>query len=210
MNPLIGRPAPETPKMNEHSIKTARARFMAPPPSGDFWVFGYGSLMWNPGFDHTDAEPGLIYGYHRRFCLYSHRHRGTEEMPGLVLGLAPGGCCRGMAFRVARENADSVLAYLWDREMVQYDYRPICAKVRLRARTVAARTFVVDVRGATFAKSLDFDSTVRTIRRARGERGTNRDYLAQTVAHLQKLGIAGGHLQRLLQSVDALDRDGVA
>jgi len=193
--------------MNEQSIEPARARFMALPPSGGFWVFGYGSLMWNPGFDHTDAEPGLIHGYHRRFCLYSHRHRGTEDLPGLVLGLAPGGCCHGMAFRVARKNAEAVLAYLWDREMVQYDYRPTSVKVRLRTRPIVARAFVVDLHGATFARSLDFDKTVRMIRRARGERGTNRDYLAQTVAHLRKLGIADGHLRRLLHSVDSADRE---
>lgn len=180
---------------------------MTLPPSGGFWVFGYGSLMWNPGFAHSDAAAGRIYGYHRRFCLYSHRHRGTEDRPGLVLGLAPGGSCHGMAFRVARENAEAALAYLWDREMVQYDYRPTRVTVRLRTRSIVAHTFVIDPQGATLAKALDFESTVRVIRRARGERGSNRDYLAQTVAHLQELGIADGHLRRLLHAVDEADRD---
>lgn len=175
---------------------------MTLPQSGDFWVFGYGSLMWNPGFDHSESAAGRIYGYHRQFCLYSHRHRGTEDRPGLVLGLAPGGSCHGMAFRVERENAEAALAYLWDREMVQYDYRPTRVKVRLQMRSIIAHTFVVDPQGATRAKALDFESTVRMIRRARGERGTNRDYLAQTVAHLHELGIADGPLRRLLHAVD--------
>lgn len=184
---------------------TDRARFLTPPRSGDLWIFGYGSLIWNPGFAHLAAEPGLVYGYHRRFCMISHRHRGTREVPGLVLALARGGCCRGMAFRVARQDAEAVLAYLWDREMLRYAYRPSSLRVRLQSGPVAARTFVADPAGANYAGRLAFESIVRIIRQARGERGTNRDYLARTVASLRTLGIADGQLRRLLRAVESAE-----
>ena len=90
----------------------------------DIWIFAYGSLMWNPGFAHAERQPALLHGWHRSFCVYSHRYRGTPDRPGLVLGLDRGGSCRGVAYRVAQEKARDTLAYLWDREMVLGVYRP--------------------------------------------------------------------------------------
>src|SRR3546814_813588 len=94
------------------------------PRDRDVWVFGYGSLMWNPGFAFLERQPALLRGYHRAFCIYSEHYRGTRERPGLVLGLDRGGSCRGIAFRVAQAAARAVLGYLWDREMVPSVYAP--------------------------------------------------------------------------------------
>ena len=88
----------------------------------DFWVFGYGSLMWQPGFEHLEVRSALLRGYHRAFCVYSHHYRGTPGRPGLVLGLDRGGACRGLAFRVAKQNADAVMTYLDERELIGYAY----------------------------------------------------------------------------------------
>src|SRR5258708_40082984 len=82
------------------------------------WVFAYGSLMWNPGFAHDAAEPALLRGWHRSFCVYSHRYRGTPERPGLVLGLDRGGACPGLALRIPAAAAEAAMSYLWEREMV--------------------------------------------------------------------------------------------
>jgi len=84
---------------------------------GDLWIFGYGSLMWDPGFHHAEARPALVHGYHRRFCVYSYSYRGTRARPGLVLGLDRGGACKGIAYRVPRRHAKATLAYLWKREL---------------------------------------------------------------------------------------------
>ena len=117
---------------------------------GDIWIFGYGSLMWNPGFEHLEAAPALLRGYHRDFCIYSHRHRGTPERPGLVLGLAPGGSCQGMAFRVAGTRAQAVLEYLHEREMGPYVYDARWVPVTAGGRRLRAHTYVADVRHANF------------------------------------------------------------
>ena len=101
------------------------------PPGGDFWVFGYGSLIWRPGFPHKEARPAMLHGFHRRFCVYSHRYRGTPDCPGLVLGLTRGGSCRGIAYKVPEAEGEGVMDYLYEREMVLGVYDPTWLKLRL-------------------------------------------------------------------------------
>ena len=113
-------------------------------PPGDLWVFGYGSLLWNPGFPFRSWAPALIFGYHRALCIASHRWRGTPERPGLVLGLERGGACRGIAFRVARRDVTITLDALWAREMRGHVYRPRLLRKRLPDREVRALAFIAD------------------------------------------------------------------
>ena len=103
-----------------------------PPAPADYWVFGYGSLMWDPGFPYDAALPGLLVGYHRQFCLYSYRYRGTRERPGLVLGLDRGGSCRGVVYRVPDDAVAATKAYLWERELgiVDRGLERVAARVR--------------------------------------------------------------------------------
>jgi cation transport regulator ChaC len=98
---------------------------------GDRWVFGYGSLMWRPGFAFEEKRIATIHGYHRSLCVYSHVHRGTAEAPGLVLGLDRGGSCQGVAFRVRDENWNEVIDYLREREQVTSIYLEILLKAKL-------------------------------------------------------------------------------
>lgn len=172
------------------------------PAAGDFWVFGYGSLMWDPGFDHIAAKPALLHGYHRSFCMYSKRHRGTPARPGLVLALDWGGCCRGMAFRVGRRRADSVLDYLWDREMIRYAYLPRAVHVMVDGARVPGITFVADRRDKSYAGRLAPAEAAAIIRAAHGGRGSNRDYLISTIEHLRAFGITSGPIHDLLPLVD--------
>jgi len=183
------------------SIDPVRAQYMRLPANGDLWVFGYGSLMWKPGFPYQEREPGLLHGYHRALCMYSYRHRGTRDQPGLVLGLDRGGACRGMAYRIRRADAMDVLDYLWEREMVSYTYVPRTVRVRLQGRMVASRTFIVDRHSAQYAAGLSAEAAAAIIRKASGEGGRNRDYLASTVRHLEELGIRDGPLHRILELI---------
>ncbi|MGQ9369919.1 gamma-glutamylcyclotransferase [Azospirillum sp. ST 5-10] len=172
---------------------------IAVAPGRDLWVFGYGSLMWNPGFPYEEQKLAVLRGYHRRFCLASHRYRGTPERPGLVLGLDRGGCCRGMAFRVAAERVPAVLDYLWDREMFTRAYQPKLLPVRLGCGgTATACTFVVDRGHQQYRGGLAVETAAAIIAGSAGERGANIDYLANTVEHLERLGIHDARLTAVL------------
>ncbi|MGO4126954.1 gamma-glutamylcyclotransferase [Inquilinus sp. YAF38] len=170
-------------------------------PGEPLWVFGYGSLMWNPGFPHLERQPAVLHGYHRRFCVLSHRYRGTPERPGLVLGLDRGGSCRGMAFKVAPEHVQAVIAYLWDREMVTGVYRPSLKQIRLPDGPVTACCFLADRRHRQYCGALDVEETLAMIRTGIGSSGPNRDYLLNTVEHLRELGIRDGALFALAERV---------
>lgn len=172
-------------------------------PGHDLWVFGYGSLMWNPGFPYIDHRPALLKGWHRSFCLWSTRYRGTPEKPGLVLGLDGGGACRGMAFRVAAAECDWTLAYLAERELTGYAYEPRMLRVDLDgAAEVQAYTFVSDRGHPLYAGPLPLDRAAGIIMAAQGDAGLNRDYLINTLRQLEKHGFTDKSLHELLVEVE--------
>ncbi|PWR25110.1 gamma-glutamylcyclotransferase [Zavarzinia aquatilis] len=172
--------------------------------SGDLFVFGYGSLIWRPGFSYLDCRPATLRGYHRAFCIYSHHYRGTCERPGLVLGLDRGGSCRGVVFRVAAAERDATLAYLRERELVTNVYIEKVLPVRSDAGSHAAVTYVADRAHEQYAGGLDFERQVAMIAGAEGIAGRNRDYLAATVDEITRLGLGDSALHRLRQAVDAV------
>ena len=156
----------------------------------DRWIFGYGSLMWRPGFAHADAEPARLPGLHRSLCVYSHVHRGTPERPGLVLGLDFGGQCSGIAFRVAPADWEETVAYLREREQVTLVYREELRNVRLRSgHRAKALTYVVDRAHPQYAGKLDPTSQIAHIQQGHGKSGPNVEYVMRTLDHLRELGI---------------------
>lgn len=162
------------------------------------WVFGYGSLIWNPGFAHVSAQQGLLKGAHRSLSIVSHHHRGTIEQPGLVFGLTRGGSCRGMVFEVAEVEWPAVYAYLQEREQVTSVYRDVMRPVRLAdGRTVKALAFLVDERHEQFAGHLDLDRQLAMVRAGIGLSGRNVDYVLNTARHLADLGIRDRQLMAL-------------
>ncbi len=171
----------------------------------EIWIFAYGSLMWNPGFDYADAVRATAYGYHRAFCVYSYRYRGTEEQPGLVLGLDRGGMCQGVAYRVDPEKFPPIREYLWEREMITNVYKPTMVNLGLHdhdGRRVRAITFVVDRSHRQYTGRLDLAVTARLIRQGHGERGSCRDYLVNTVRHIEEIGACTGKLGTLVRMVE--------
>lgn len=164
-----------------------------------FWIFGYGSLMWRPGFDFLRSEPALIHGYHRSLCVYSFVHRGSPEDPGLVLGLDRGGSCHGMAFQIAPERWEDTIAYLRAREQVTSVYVEKRKSMRLLATgsTAQSTTYVVDRTHRQYAGVLDEDELVKHVMRGRGVSGHCLDYVMSTVDHLRLMKIHDPALERL-------------
>jgi glutathione-specific gamma-glutamylcyclotransferase len=157
---------------------------------GEFWVFGYGSLMWRPGFDHVEKSRARLHGYRRALCIVSRVHRGTPERTGLVLGLDKGGSCVGIAFRVEKHLRDEVIAYLRERELVSNAYRERFLLVRLGdGRLVQALSYVVDRKHEQYSGPLSEEQAAERVKGAVGKSGTNEDYLFNTVEHLEALGI---------------------
>jgi cation transport protein ChaC len=160
------------------------------PDMDEFWVFGYGSLMWNPGFPYLEKAEAHVFGYRRSLCVRSHVHRGTPERPGLVLGLDRGGSCRGMAFRVAEEDKMAVLDYLRARELVTHVYKERVLPVSLLdRRSVRAVGYVVDRAHRQYAGALPVVEAANIVRAAAGKSGPNPVYVINTVAHLRQMGI---------------------
>lgn len=170
----------------------------------DFWVFGYGSLMWRPGFDHLEARPARLFGYHRALCVRSFVHRGTPERPGLVLGLDRGGSCQGVVFRVSAQDQPKVVDYLRARELVTNVYLETVRRVRLgTGEHVRALTYVVDRTHHQYAGALTADDAHLSVRSAKGQSGPNDEYVLNTVEHLRTLGIRDHHLEAIADHLDA-------
>lgn len=162
----------------------------------DFWVFGYGSLMWNPGFEPADRHMATVHGFHRSLCVYSWVHRGTKESPGLVLGLDKGGSCRGVALKVPRKGADEIVAYLRERELVTDVYKEQQRPVKLDSgRRVEALVYVVDRNHEQYAGRIAAEEIGRIVTGSQGRSGHNLEYVLNTVAHLRREGIFDPHLE---------------
>jgi cation transport protein ChaC len=168
----------------------------------DLWVFGYGSLMWRPGFDYLAREEGLLIGAHRALCIYSWVHRGTPERPGLVLGLDQGGACRGIAYRVAGERREATVAYLRAREQATMVYRETWRPVWLAGdpkRRVQAVCYIADRRHPQYAGRLTLERQLHLVRQGHGKGGPNRDYVIETVKALETLGYRETALHLLVE-----------
>ncbi len=160
--------------------------------------------MWRPHFPHVEARRALLRGYHRALCVYSVRYRGTPERPGLVLGLERGGSCLGRAYRVAAENADEVTAYLDGRELVTRVYAPKFVNVRLvGGECVPAYVFLARRDHSQYAGRLPAERTAELLVKGHGLEGSGLDYLRNTIAHLDEMGIRDGPLHRILALAEA-------
>ncbi len=183
--------------------------FMASLPRGEFWVFGYGSLMWSPCFAYREKRLARAHGFHRALCILSTRYRGTHQKPGLVMGLCPGGSCWGMAFRIGQRDVRRCLMQLWHREMPRRVYRPRLVPIRLRSgRRLRALAFVADPSHPAYVRELDLHGRARLVAQGIGQRGPCVDYIRNTLDHMHEVGVRDPHLERVLEA--ALSLQGAA
>ncbi|GMB83382.1 gamma-glutamylcyclotransferase [Shinella zoogloeoides] len=171
----------------------------------EFWVFGYGSLMWNPGFEFEERQAAHLFGFRRSLCVRSWVHRGTEERPGLVLGLDRGGSCRGVAFRITPEKQEAVVDYLRERELVTHVYKERTLPATLSGgRRVPALAYIIDRAHHQYAGSLSVEEAARTVSAATGKSGHNMDYVRNTLAHLREMGIRDHWLEDVGRTAEGL------
>jgi glutathione-specific gamma-glutamylcyclotransferase len=170
-------------------------------PSQDLWLFGYGSLMWNPAFAYAESHVALLRGWHRRFCLWLEMGRGSPENPGLMLGLDRGGVCRGVAFRIPAHDVRPELLLVWRREMFGTAYDARWVTVRMNDLSVRAITFVVNRSHPRYAGRISDEIAAARIAAASGALGTCASYLHNTLDHLATLGIRDPGLLRIAAAV---------
>ncbi|MDB5526577.1 MAG: chaC [Rhizobium sp.] len=176
---------------------------LVPADMDEFWVFGYGSLMWHPGFEFEERQIAVAHGYHRALCIHSWVHRGVETAPGLVLGLDRGGACKGTAFRIQPDKRDEVTAYLRERELVTSVYLERSVPIRLAdARRSKAIAYVVDRRHRQYVPGLSADDAAQIVANAVGKSGRNSDYVLNTVAHLRSLGIRDHWMEEVADKIN--------
>jgi len=169
-----------------------------------FWVFGYGSLLWDPGFTPAEQMRGLLHGYRRSFCMRSLHHRGTKDHPGLVLALdeTKGAMCHGLAFRVPDQETEQVHQYLRDRELISAAYVERWLPVRLEdGREISALSYIIEPTHVQYCGGLDLEEQAHIISAATGGRGPNSEYLYRTVEKLQVLGVRDADLEWLAKRV---------
>jgi cation transport protein ChaC len=174
------------------------------PKDENLWIFGYGSLMWRPGFDHLGVEDAQLFGYHRAFCVSSVVHRGTRERPGLVLGLDRGGSCRGKAILCPSAIREPVIDYLYRREMVTSVYVPRMVRIKItgQAQMASALTFVADPTHEQYCGKPGIEEAAKIIASAHGRGGPNREYLKSTIDHLDEFGISDGPLHQIMDLIE--------
>ncbi len=175
----------------------------APRPER-IWVFGYGSLIWNPAFHFVERRTGLVHGYHRQFCLWARAGRGSPEQPGLMLSLERGGSCHGVAYRLHPKHVATELDVVWRREMLTMAYRPVWVALRTPRGLEHAVAFAVNRAHERYVRELGEEATARYLATGAGPLGCCADYLFDTVSHLRELGIGDRRLEALEQQVRAL------
>jgi len=194
--------------LSDQALTVSLEATLAQKPAGaGWWVFAYGSLLWNPLFPFDDAKPAVLRGLHRHFCLWSLGTRGTVKVPGLVLGLDRGGSCRGVAYRLPARCARAELALLWRREMVVGSYKPRWLQVQqlhTGGRSLTALAFVVDRAHPQYAGRLAMARQAKALATAQGVFGSSADYLERARIALVTHGVVDPYLEKLALAVARL------
>ena len=167
----------------------------------DLWIFGYGSLIWRPEFDHLESRRARIHGYHRALCMWSRVNRGTPERPGLVFALDRGGSCEGAAYRIAGSRVHDIMVPLWQREMPSGSYIPRWLNCHTAAGPVQGLVFTMDRRSESYVAGLSLEQTAEIVRQGHGRYGPCTEYVLQTADALDAVGITDRRLRTIASTL---------
>jgi cation transport protein ChaC len=192
-------------KMTDEDYASAVANVLKVRPPGPLWIFGYGSLLWNPGFDFAERRPAMLRGWHRSFCMQINRFRGSPEQPGLMLALEHGGSCRGEVFRLPDDRVESELGKLFRREVPYHRLVRVCrwVDIDIAGERRKALTFYAGMRGDRLHVKHPIHQQAHMLARAAGYGGSGAAYLHHTVMKLEELGIHDTYLWTLQHLVAA-------
>ena len=175
------------------------------PKDRDIWLFAYGSLIWSPMIEFIEKRKVRLFGYHRKFCMWTKLGRGSPDHPGLILALEPGGSTKGIAFRISRKNVEKELKLVWDREMIGGSYVPRVVKLQMiddnKTEYVDAIAFIMNRDHENYTGKLTIEEEVNAIHGAKGPLGKCEDYLFNTVKHLDELGLSDNKLLNLANRI---------
>lgn len=196
-------PGPNDNLCNDDDYHEILARVLASKPAGDIWLFAYGSLIWRPACPDCERRPALLRGYHRQFCIWVRRFRGTPERPGLMLALDRGGQCHGVALRLTEETIERDLEKVLRREIITKPntYLPRWLNLDTEGGPVRALGFVINRQSPRYTGRLAEPQVAEILAGAVGHIGSGAEYLMHTVAHLEELGLRDGRLWRLQKLV---------
>ena len=200
------RDGEQTTVLTDEQLLASRRAFIPDDYQGeDIWVFGYGSLIANPVVDFIETQPAKIYGYHRRFCMWTRIGRGSPDCPGLVLALDNGGSTKGICLRIPAHKAPQELDILWRREMMADSYRPVWLQAKTQTGPLRALSFAIRRNRPIYAPPMSDEATAKIIHQAVGFVGPCRDYLEQTYEALCQADIHDDQMRRLINLVKQLD-----
>lgn len=193
-----------SPEEKHQSLLETRA---GRPRDEPMWVFGFGSLMWNPCFDYDVKTAAVLKGYDRKFHIWTTRARGTPDNPGLGLCLEDcSGACRGVAFRLVEDDVEAAWERLWEREMGSGIYHPVWVSLESEDHErIVALTFVVNREHPHYAGPMPSERMADIMAGAKGSYGLCRDYLAGTIEEMRKLDVSDSDLEELLSRVDEIE-----
>jgi|TARA_B110000263_G_scaffold112104_1_gene97973 cation transport protein ChaC len=208
-NQHITNLAPKTLEERKASLKLTLSKAPMGSMKNGVWVFGYGSLIWNPAIDFIEKRIGRIYGYHRAFCMWTPLGRGTPENPGIMLALDHGGSCNGLAFRISLEKIEEELSILWSREMALDSYIPTWVKIYTDKEILFGLTFTINRNHQRYARQLPTEIIAKHLATAKGDLGTSAEYLKNLITYLTKLDILDKYMDDLHQRVSALQNKSI-
>ena len=202
---MVAKAAPHIKRLSEAERAESLRQTLAARPPGDAWLFGYGSLIWNPTIEMVERRTARIEGWHRAFCLSTSAGRGSLANPGLVLGLDAGGSCTGLAFRIAEDVLEAELSLLWRREMMSGSYVPRWLDVLDEQGVTfgSAIAFTINTAAENYTGAMARELIIQRLSTACGDLGSSADYLFRTCAGLHAEGIADPDMDRLAESVAA-------